>query len=746
MVESNVERSTGVVVDLAEKTLIHVLYVDDDAEFLKVARQCLEMQGMLEVDTALSVKEAAEKMKKKTYDAVVCDYQMPEKDGLQFLKELRRKGNNIPFIMFTGKGREEVAIQALNLGADGYINKAGDPETVYGELAHSIRQAVKAKRAEEELRKSEERYRRLMDDAPIGLCYTDVKGKILYVNKRCEEVSGYSREEVVGKNGFKLGLFSNETVKLFAKRIKDTLMGKPARPVDFQVKRKDGRWIWVHLDAKVIKKWGVPVGFQLALRDITERKKAEEKYRTVFENTGAATCILEEDKTISFVNKQFEKLSGYSKREIEGKKKWTEFVTKEFLERMKRYHEERRKKGGKAPKQYTFDFVNRKGEIRNILLTIDVIPETKKSVASLVDITERKEMEDALRESKEKFERLFMNNPEAADYLDPDFHILNVNPRFTELFGYSLAEIKGKHINDVIVPKDKMEEAQDLDKKARKGYAYHDTVRKRKDGSLVPVSISAAPIIVEGKLVGTVGLYKDITQRKKAEEALKKLEMTNEKLRVVGRLTRHDIRNKLSTVTGNVYLAKQKLSNGHEALKHLEEIESTVGQMVKIFDFARTYEMLGIEESVYLDVEKTVSEAAMLFSDLKGVKVVNDCRGLTVLADSLLRQLFYNLIDNSLKYGEKISRIRVHYEEAGQNQLKLVYEDDGVGIPKAEKEKIFMEGHGRGTGYGLYLIRKICKVYGWTIRETGKHGKGAEFTITIPKENKKGKTLYKLQK
>jgi len=106
-----------------------------------------------------------------------------------------------------------------------------------------------------------------------------------------------------------------------------------------------------------------------------------------------------------------------------------------------------------------------------------------------------------------------------------------------------------------------------------------------------------------------------------------------------------------------------------------------------------------------------------------------------LLADSLLRQLFYNLIDNSLKHGEKVSRIRVHYEEMGKGQLKLVYEDDGVGIPMAEKEKIFKEGYGKGTGYGLYLIKKISEVYGWNIRETGKKGKGAQFTITIPKEN-----------
>ena len=121
---------------------------------------------------------------------------------------------------------------------------------------------------------------------------------------------------------------------------------------------------------------------------------------------------------------------------------------------------------------------------------------------------------------------------------------------------------------------------------------------------------------------------------------------------------------------------------------------------------------------------------------------MNGCRGLTILADSLCRQLVYNLIDNSLKHGENVSRIRVYHEETGKDQAKLVYEDDGVGISKAEKEKMFLEGYGTGTGYGLYLIRKMCEVYGWNIRETGTQGKGAQFTIIIPKMNEKGEERY----
>jgi signal transduction histidine kinase len=112
-----------------------------------------------------------------------------------------------------------------------------------------------------------------------------------------------------------------------------------------------------------------------------------------------------------------------------------------------------------------------------------------------------------------------------------------------------------------------------------------------------------------------------------------------------------------------------------------------------------------------------------------------------VLADSLLRQLFYNLIDNSLKYGEKVSQIRVHFEES-KNCLRLVYEDDGVGVAEEMKSGLFREGFGKGTGYGLYLIKRICEAYGWDIQETCKKGGGARFVMTIPKAEKNGKKTY----
>jgi signal transduction histidine kinase len=201
------------------------------------------------------------------------------------------------------------------------------------------------------------------------------------------------------------------------------------------------------------------------------------------------------------------------------------------------------------------------------------------------------------------------------------------------------------------------------------------------------------------------------------------------------------VRNKLSAVTGNAYLLKRKLAGNPEALEQLADMENAVRNVETIFEFARTYEKLGAEQLTYVDVKKTVDEAVGLFPDLKGVSIMNNCGGLTLLADSLLRQLFYNLIDDSLKYGEKLTQIRVRYEEF-EDKLKLIYEDDGVGISKDNKAKVFNEGFttGKGSGYGLYLIRRMMEVYGWTISETGVPGKGAQFTIRIPKTKRARET------
>ena len=631
MKEYAVESSPEVVVDLNERKLIRVLHVDDDSNLLRISKQFMEMEGPLQVDTALSVEEALEKLEKEKYDIVVSDYQMPEKDGLEFLKTLRSKGNAIPFIMFTGKGREEVVIKALNLGASQYLNKTGETTTVYRELVHSITELVKVRKSEEVLRESEEKLRAILSSSPDAITVFDLSGNVVELNQAALKLHGFStREEAIGKNSFEF--VSPQHQQRAREVFENTLKKGSVKNEEFTLLTKDGQDFLAELSASVVvDSKGNPTSIAAIARDITDRKGAEQR----------------------------------------------------FLE------------------------------------------------------------------SQQKVAALFNGNPEATVYTDPDMHILDINPRFTSLFGYGLDEVKGKHLNDVVVPRNLIEEAKMLDERTAKGFVYHDTFRIRKDGTLIPVSVSAAPISIQSRLAGYIAIYKDISQRKKTEQdlqtAMKKLEIMNEKLRVVGGLSRHDIRNKLAAISGNAYLARKELSGNSKVVNYLAEIETAVQQSAKILEFARAYEMLGAEELAYVDVEKTVCEATSLFANLKRVKVTNDCHGLTVLADSLLRQLFYNLIDNSLKHGEKTTGIGVHREKTSQDELNLIYEDDGVGIAFVDKPKLFKEGYskGGGTGYGLFLIKKMMEVYGWSIQETGEPDEGARFVITIPKTNSMGKQNYR---
>jgi signal transduction histidine kinase len=116
------------------------------------------------------------------------------------------------------------------------------------------------------------------------------------------------------------------------------------------------------------------------------------------------------------------------------------------------------------------------------------------------------------------------------------------------------------------------------------------------------------------------------------------------------------------------------------------------------------------------------------------------------LADSFLRQLFYNFIDNTRKYGQKTTTIRVHFEKNDHGDLVLTYEDDGVGVPLENKAFLFKESYSTGgsTGFGLFLTKKMMDVYGWKLEENGEPEIGAKFTITIPKVNSNGKENYKI--
>jgi PAS domain S-box-containing protein len=541
--------------------MYHVLYVDDEQNLLGVTKAFLEKKSEFAVTTAASALEGLDHLKTGSFDAIVSDYQMPGMDGIAFLKEVRSMYGNIPFILFTGKGREEVVIQALNEGADFYLQKGGDPKSQFVELAHKIRMAFGKRDAENNLRLIEERYRDVVEVQTELICRFLPDGTHIFVNAAYCRYFGLDCREIIGKR-FSANVHPDDLEK-FRKHFAFFTPGHPVADIEHRVILPGGDIRWLHWsDRAIFDNQGSLTEFQSVGRDITDRKIDEETlreseayYRTIFENTGAASVIVEEDTTISLANAEFASLSGYPREEIEGKKRWTEFVVKEDLERMVAQHQIRRKDRKKAKRHYEFRFVRKNGDVRDIFLSIDVIPDTKKSIASLLDITERKQAETELRAANEqlttteeelrqqygdlaaaeadartKGEQLksFMQNlPIGIFRTTPGASGKRImaNPILAEMHGFdSVGEFMECPVAELYA--DPSERKRISDRLIREGIISGVELHlRKKNGELFWASLSAIAVPGPGGEIEYFdGVIEDITWRKRAEEALRESE------------------------------------------------------------------------------------------------------------------------------------------------------------------------------------------------------------------------------
>jgi PAS domain S-box-containing protein len=249
-----------------------------------VSRRFLERDKDLLVETCASAKEAFVQLKKKKYDVIVSDYEMPVVDGIAFLKRLRGEGNTTPFIIFSGKGREEVVIEALNNGADFYIQKGGDPKAQFVELKNQIQHIDQRKRAEAALMQSEARYRLITDNMSDSVWLMDRKFRLTFISPSAEKKRGFSQKELLdmpfGKH------LTAESQKIFEtnfpRQFPDEQLATADMPLsatsELEFRMKDGTTYWAETTLSLIRDGaGKPFGYVGMARDVTERKRAEEK-------------------------------------------------------------------------------------------------------------------------------------------------------------------------------------------------------------------------------------------------------------------------------------------------------------------------------------------------------------------------------------------------------------------------------------------------------------------------------------
>ena len=482
------------------------------------------------VETAAAIKKA---LKEKQWDIILCDYSLPKFNVPSAIAILKEADIEIPLIIVSGTICENVAIESMRLGAQNYIMK-GNLSRLCPAIARELEDAKvrnKQKRAKSEreaalksLRESEEKYRLIFEYSPLGLLSFDEKGVIVACNDNFVKIIGSSREKLIGINMLNLpdknmvstvqkalngspGLYEGDYSSVTAKKI------TPVRclfaPMDVGGRRISG---------------GVGI-----IEDITERKQtedalreSEELYRTIFDNTGTSMILIEEDMTISISNGEFVRNTGYSSDEINGRMKWTEIIHPDDLGRMIEQHTLRREKHGVALPSYEFRYITKTGDIRDTLLTIKLVPGTKKSIASLIDITERRKAEEALRTSEAKYRDIFENAIEGIYQATTEGRFITANAAFARMAGYDSPEELIESIKDIgtqlyVHPEDR---ERFMEVMKAKGFVDGFEVEcYKKDGSNFWVVVNARTVMDgQGKIIYFEGLIEDITNRKIAEE------------------------------------------------------------------------------------------------------------------------------------------------------------------------------------------------------------------------------------
>jgi PAS domain S-box-containing protein len=611
-------------------------------------------------------------------------------------------------------------------------------------LLTSVTDITSYKEIEDELREQEEQYRAVVESQSEFICRFLPDGTHVFANEAYCRYFGKSRDEIVGSRF--IPEIPAEDRRLIRAHLDALTPEHPYGSIRHRIIMPDGSVRWQRWnDMAIFEDNGSIVQYQSVGRDITGIIAAEEAlrqseifYRTVFEHTGTASIIVNPDYLIVLANSEFERLSGYSRTELEGRMVWTSFVADECMEKMKRYHTSRRRDPGSAPVRYTFTFVDREGIRREILLTVGVIGDSGLSIASLLDVSRSKKLEAELIESRQELAVTLDATTDGIWKWDFVTDTLDFSSRYYEMLGYEPGEFAATFESwvDMLHPDDR-------DRATRRFADYRDGVEdayendfrlRTKDGSYRWIHAKARVVArdEDGRALRIIGNHEDFTDRKNAELALAEV---NKKLHLLSGITRHDILNQVMVLQGylSIFGATAESSNP-QAWAYLDEIKKAVSKISDQIQFTRDYEELGIQAPCWQSVPEMVRTAA---GDVLPDSITLELATgpLEVYADPLLERVVFNLLQNSVMHGEHVSKVTVSFAESPDDDHGiLVIADDGVGVPANRKDEIFRYGVGRHTGFGLFLVREILGITRMTIRETGEEGQGVRFEIAVPGE------------
>ncbi|WP_281194292.1 PAS domain S-box protein [Halorubrum sp. F4] len=744
---------------------IRVLHVDDEPEFAEMTTTLLERENeRLTVETAASASEGLDHVATNHVDCIVSDYDMPGLNGIEFLEAVREENPDLPFILFTGKGSEEVASDAISAGVTDYLQK-GSATSQYAVLANRIRNAVEGFTAKRERR----RHLDAIETAQEGISILD-DGRFIYVNRAYADLYGYEPAEMIDER-WEL-IYPDEEVAAVRDEILPTVAETGTWHGETTGLRADGStFVEDHTLART-------EGGELVctVRDVTEREEREKRLerttaRLELAVEGANLGVWDWDMRTDEVefNEKWAEMIGHTLEELEPHlDAWETRVHPDDLDDVEaalQAHID-----GETP-YYDTEHRMRTAEgdwkwIRDIGTVVerDDAGEPVRAVGIHLDVTDQKERERELDRRTESLEELTTELEEQYRYFFEQAPVMaavtrtedgkpvveDCNQLFAETLGYSKDDVLGRGLAEFYTAESRRELLREggYERALNGEFLREDRELSTADGETVEALLRAVPRHdARTNAVGTLAFYVDVSERKDLEQEKKRLEEFTS-------IVSHDLRNPLNVAAGRVDLARDECDS-----EHLEDAEDALDRMEELIDDLLRLARSGdhVDEAVPIDLEAAVRNCWRNVETADATLVIGI--GRTIRADrSRVSQLFENLFRNSVEHGSTGSRAEpsdsVEHSSTGSRPAAddsvehggtgvtvtvgelddgFFVEDDGTGIPEDVREDVFEAGYStstEGTGFGLSIVRQVAEAHGWTIRVTDGSEGGARFEIT----------------
>jgi PAS domain S-box-containing protein len=608
------------------------------------------------------------------------------------------------------------------------------------------------------LRQSEERFAKIFQHSPVGISITRLQhGHVVDVNDSLLSLLGYSRDEVIGKTTLELSIWAQNTSR--EQTVQMLREGQSIHDQELQIRTKSGD-LREGLNAIELIELDGEICMLSMLYDITERKRIEaalrqfeERFAKVFRTSPVGISITKlADGRFVDVNDSFLRILGYQRAELIGR------TVVEL--NMWRQSEDRaeavailRERG--MIRDLESVFRTRSGELRDSLSSIDLIELDGEicMLSMLVDITERKRTEAALRESEEQYRLIAEHSRDLIVLLDYDGRVLYASPSHQPVLGYAAVELIGGRALDIVHPDDREPLLQEWDKLTSKGHVQTTVRLRHANGDWLSIETSSSMLDQQGN---SLSVGRDVTERKRLEAQL----LQSQKMEIVGRLAggiAHDFNNLLTAITGYAELALEDLPPASPVRSDIQELRKAADRATKLTGQLLAFARKQVIEARVVNLNQLIGDmegfVRHLIGELIELRTLPAADLGSVRVDiHQIEQVVVNLVVNARDAMPQGGRLTIatanvvldpgyageHIDVTAGRYVLLTVGDTGVGMDAAVQEHLFepfftTKGPGKGTGLGLATCYGIVKQHGGYILPYSEPGRGTLMKVYLPR-------------